>query len=83
MVEQIALEDGIEKARQSYNNLLEQNGRLSWWADSANVYDSLGEAYLKGGNRAEALVHYRKSLELDPDNQTAISFIDSAGFLNQ
>jgi len=187
MVEQIALEDGIEKALHSYNNLLEQNGRLSWWADSgkienrvnlsayqlletdklvpahtlfklnselfpgsynvwdsfgefhlvqdefaealslyqkglalldeddqrkatvesnvnsigygyleqqqfdkavhifevnsklfpdsANVYDSLGEAYLKGGNRAEALVQYRRSLELDPDNQTAIEFI--------
>ncbi len=38
---------------------------------SGNVYDSLGEAYLKAGETDLAVVNYRKSLELSPDNQNA------------
>ncbi len=38
---------------------------------SANVYDSLGEAYAKDGQKQKATVNYRKSLELDPKNQGA------------
>lgn len=38
---------------------------------SGNVYDSLGEAYLKAGQKDLAVVNYRKSLELSPDNQNA------------
>ena len=38
---------------------------------SANVYDSLGEAYLNAGDHANALENYRKSLELDPANTGA------------
>ena len=36
---------------------------------SGNVYDSLGEAYLKAGNKKLALVNYKKSVELDPANE--------------
>lgn len=49
---------------------------------SSNVYDSLGEAYLKAGNREMALANYRKSLELDPANTNAedvIKRIESEG----
>ena len=35
---------------------------------SGNVYDSLGEAYLKDGNKKLAITNYKKSLELDPTN---------------
>jgi hypothetical protein len=38
---------------------------------SPNVWDSLGEAYLKAGDRAQAAVHYRKALELNPHNEQA------------
>ena len=34
-----------------------------------NVYDSLGEAYLKDGNKNLAIVNYKKSVELDPKNE--------------
>ena len=33
-----------------------------------NVYDSLGEAYLKLGDKTNAILNYRKSLELNPQN---------------
>jgi CubicO group peptidase (beta-lactamase class C family) len=35
---------------------------------SANPYDSLGEAYLKDGQKELALANYKKSVELDPKN---------------
>ena len=38
---------------------------------SANVWDSLGEAYLKAGDRGQALASYRKALELNPHNEQA------------
>ena len=38
---------------------------------SANVHDSLGEAYLAAGRKAEALASYRRSLQLDPANGNA------------
>jgi len=33
---------------------------------SANAWDSLAEAYLAAGNKAEAAANYRKALEIDP-----------------
>lgn len=38
---------------------------------SANVFDSLGEAYLEAGNKELAIENYKKSLQLDPLNQNA------------
>ena len=38
---------------------------------SANVYDSLGEAYSVSGNRPLAIQNYEKSLSLDPTNSNA------------
>jgi carboxyl-terminal processing protease len=38
---------------------------------SSNVYDSLGEAYLKNGDMENARLNYKKSLELDPNNKNA------------
>ena len=38
---------------------------------SANAYDSLGEAYIKLGDKEEAIKSYRKSLELNPGNGNA------------
>jgi C-terminal processing protease CtpA/Prc len=38
---------------------------------SFNAFDSLGEAYLQQGNRKLAHQHYKKSLQLNPNNATA------------
>lgn len=40
---------------------------------SGNVYDSLGEALMAGGDNQQAFESYRKSLELDPDNANAMA----------
>lgn len=39
---------------------------------SANVYDSVAEAYAANGMRELAVKNYRRSLELDPNNKHAI-----------
>ncbi|MBI5476221.1 MAG: tetratricopeptide repeat protein [Ignavibacteriales bacterium] len=44
--------------------------------ESANVYDSLGEVYMKAGNKELAIKNYEKSLELDPNNENAKKTID-------
>ena len=36
---------------------------------SWNVYDSLGEAYMKNGEKELAIQNYAKSLELNPENE--------------
>ncbi|HYO91471.1 MAG TPA: tetratricopeptide repeat protein, partial [Pyrinomonadaceae bacterium] len=45
------------------------------YPQSANVYDSLGEAYLKNGNKELAIKNYEKSLELDPNNPNAVAIL--------
>ncbi|MBU1013916.1 MAG: tetratricopeptide repeat protein [Bacteroidetes bacterium] len=39
---------------------------------SADVYDSLGEAYMKSGQKDLAIKNYQKSLELNPQNSNAL-----------
>ena len=39
--------------------------------NSGNVYDSLGEAYMKAGDKEHSLENYKKSLEKDPSNENA------------
>jgi len=43
--------------------------------NSANSYDSLAEAYMHAGKTELAIVNYRKSLELNPDNTNAKNMI--------
>jgi len=38
---------------------------------SSNVYDSLGEAYMKSEDKQNAIINYKKSLELNPENSNA------------
>ncbi len=42
---------------------------------SANAYDSLGEAYLAGGDKARAIANYQKSVELNPQNTNAVEVL--------
>ncbi|MEW6020892.1 MAG: dienelactone hydrolase family protein [Pseudomonadota bacterium] len=41
------------------------------YADSANAYDSLADAYEQAGDKAAAAENYRHSLRLDPNNKNA------------
>lgn len=43
--------------------------------ESANVYDSLGEAYAAAGQREKAIASYARSLELDPKNTNAAEWL--------
>jgi tetratricopeptide (TPR) repeat protein len=45
------------------------------YSSSANVYDSLAEAYMLSGNKEMAIKFYEKSIELNPDNRSAIEAI--------
>ena len=38
--------------------------------NSFNVWDSLGEAYLKAGNKEKAKENYEKSMALNPNNES-------------
>lgn len=42
------------------------------YPSSSNVYDSMGEAYVKSGETALAIENYEKSIALNPDNKAAI-----------
>ncbi|MGH7451372.1 MAG: tetratricopeptide repeat protein, partial [bacterium] len=42
---------------------------------SGNVYDSLGEAYMKAGDNQKAIENYNKVLELDPSNSNAVTML--------
>ena len=53
--------------------IFELNTRL--FPEVANAWDSLGEALMVQGKTAEAIRHYKRSLELDPDNANAEAMI--------
>jgi CubicO group peptidase (beta-lactamase class C family) len=42
-----------------------------------NTYDSLGEAYLRNGDKELAIINYKKSLELNPQNTGATAALAS------
>jgi Flp pilus assembly protein TadD len=43
--------------------------------DSWNVYDSLGEAFMNDGQNELAIKNYKKSIELNPQNNNGIEFL--------
>lgn len=43
---------------------------------SANAFDSLGEAHMEAGNKAQAIENYRKSLLLNPENGNAEEMLE-------
>jgi CubicO group peptidase (beta-lactamase class C family) len=46
---------------------------------SANAYDSYAEALMTQGNKEEAIVNYKKSVEMNPNNQNGIDFLKKLG----
>lgn len=45
---------------------------VEMFPQSANAYDSLGEAYMMNGDKELAIKNYEKSLELNPQNTKAV-----------
>jgi len=45
------------------------------YPDASNPYDSLGEALLAKGDTAAAIVNYRKSVELNPQNENGLEML--------
>jgi len=45
------------------------------YPNSANVYDSLGEAYMKAGQNDLAIQNYETSLKLNPKNRNAVDML--------
>ena len=48
---------------------------VALYPKSWNTYDSLGEAYLKSGNKELAIKNYKKSLELNPSRTKTLDVI--------
>ncbi len=48
---------------------------VEFYPQSANVYDSLAESYMKNGNKDLAILNYKKSLELNPKNDNAVQML--------
>jgi CubicO group peptidase (beta-lactamase class C family) len=42
------------------------------YPEAFNVYDSLGEAYMKNGDKELAIKNYEKSVQINPENQSGI-----------
>ena len=49
---------------------------VSQYPQSANAYDSLGEALLKAGRKEMAIANYTKSLGINPDNENARKILE-------
>lgn len=58
-----------EKKYKSAIGVLQVN--VEAYPQSGNAYDSLAEAYMDEGDKAEAIANYEKSLQLNPKNDNA------------
>ncbi|HYJ47759.1 MAG TPA: nuclear transport factor 2 family protein [Pyrinomonadaceae bacterium] len=67
---------GLKKSREAIE-IFKLNAEA--YPQSANVYDSLGEAYLTSGNRELAVRNYRKAIELNPQNTNAAEILKKLG----
>ncbi len=52
---------------------------LDAFPKSSNVYDSYAEAFMKKGNNKLAIENYRKSVEMNPNNQNGIDYLKKLG----
>jgi len=65
LLEDDRIEDAIEIFK--YN--------VSEYPQSANAFDSMGEAYMINGDKELAIQNYNKSLELNPNNTNAVEML--------
>ena len=50
---------------------------VALYPESYNVYDSLGDAYLRTEDSLQAFNNYKKSLEFFNDNKKAKEYVDA------
>jgi len=50
---------------------------LELYPNSANLYDSIGEACMKSGDKKHAILNYEKSLKLNPGNENAKKMLEN------
>jgi tetratricopeptide (TPR) repeat protein len=62
--------DKVNEAIELFNFMVEE------FPLSANAWDSRGEAYMKAGKKELAIQNYKKSLELNPDNDNAKKMLE-------
>ena len=70
---QMIRENRIDDAIELFNVNVEE------YPNSANVYDSMGEAYMIKGNKKLAIEYYKKSLNLNPQNSNAVEILKKLG----
>jgi tetratricopeptide (TPR) repeat protein len=46
------------------------------YPNSANVYDSYAEACMENGDKELAIINYKKSLALNPENKQAVKMLE-------
>jgi CubicO group peptidase (beta-lactamase class C family) len=66
-------DDRIEAAKTIFKLNIEE------YPESYNVYDSMGEAYMKAGEKEKAIEFYKKSLELNPNNENGKEMLKKMG----
>ncbi len=59
------------------------NWAVSIFPQSANVHDSLGEAYRKAGRHDDAVHSYSEALALDPKSVSARQALDELNGVSQ
>ncbi len=63
---------GVKKVREAIE-IFKLN--VEAYPQSANVYDSLGEAYMMNGDKELAIRTYQRAVELNPQNTNAIEML--------
>jgi tetratricopeptide (TPR) repeat protein len=63
---------GVKKVREAIE-IFKLNAET--YPQSANVYDSLGEAYMISGDKELAIRNYKRAVELNPQNTNAIEML--------
>ena len=48
---------------------------VEFYPDSWNVYDSLAEGYMENGEKELAIANFKKSLEMNPQNNNAVEML--------
>lgn len=63
---------GMKKVREAIEIF---NLNVESYPQSANVYDSLGEAYMMNGDKELAIRSYQKAVEMNPQNTNAVEML--------
>jgi tetratricopeptide (TPR) repeat protein len=71
-------QQGYELLRQNQTKLALDVFKINmlFYPNSANTYDSYAEACMKNGDTTLAIANYKKSLELNPENNNAVKMLE-------